>query len=134
MKQIIKDKQLFIRRIFLMCYDMLAVFAASMLALLLRFDFHMENIPDEYINEVWKALPYMLVIMLAVFWSLRLYSSLWSYAGALEMMYVVSACVIDTLLSAAVILVRNWGDMYPVPRSFYILYGLFLLILIMGCR
>ena len=73
MKQIIKDKQLFIRRIFLMCYDMLAVFAASMLALLLRFDFHMENIPDEYINEVWKALPYMLVIMLAVFWSLRLY-------------------------------------------------------------
>ena len=51
MKQIIKDKQLFIRRIFLMCYDMLAVFAASMLALLLRFDFHMENIPDEYINE-----------------------------------------------------------------------------------
>lgn len=134
MKQIIKDKQLFIRRIFLMCYDMLAVFAASMLALLLRFDFHMENIPDEYINEVWKALPYMLVIMLAVFWSLRLYSSLWSYAGALEMMYVVSACVIDTLLSAAVILVRNWGDMYPVPRSFYILYGLFLLILVMGCR
>lgn len=134
MKQIIKDKQLFIRRIFLMCYDMLAVFAASMLALLLRFDFHMENIPDEYINEVWKALPYMLVIMLAVFWSLRLYSSLWSYAGALEMMYVVSACMIDTLLSAAVILVRNWGDMYPVPRSFYILYGLFLLILVMGCR
>lgn len=134
MKQIIKDKQLFIRRIFLMCYDMLAVFAASMLALLLRFDFHMDNIPDEYINEVWKALPYMLVIMLAVFWSLRLYSSLWSYAGALEMMYVVSACMIDTLLSTAVILVRNWGDMYPVPRSFYILYGLFLLILVMGCR
>lgn len=134
MKQIIKDRQLFIRRIFLMCYDMVAVFAASMSALLLRFDFHMDNIPDEYINEVWKALPYMLVIMLAVFWSLRLYSSLWSYAGALEMMYVVSACMIDTLLSTAVILVRNWGDMYPVPRSFYILYGLFLLILVMGCR
>lgn len=26
------------------------------------------------------------------------------------------------------------GDMYPVPRSFYILYGLFLFVLVMGCR
>lgn len=113
---------------------MLAVFAASILALLIRFDFHLTNVPPEYLNEVWKALPYMMAAMLAVFWWLRLYSSLWSYAGALEMMYVVSACVIDTLASAAIILIRNWGDMYPVPRSFYILYGLFLLILVLGCR
>lgn len=134
MKQIIKDKQLFIRRIFLMCYDMLAVFTASMLALLIRFDFHFTKIPPEYINEVWKALPYMMAVMLAIFWWLRLYSSLWSYAGALEMMYVVSACIIDTLASAAIILLRNWGDMYPVPRSFYVLYGLFLLVLVLGCR
>ena len=55
----------------------------------------------------------------------RLYSSLWSYAGALEMMYVVSACILDAIVVAALILVRNWGDMFPVPRSFYILYGLF---------
>lgn len=26
------------------------------------------------------------------------------------------------------------GDMYPVPRSFYILYGLFLFVFVMGCR
>ncbi len=36
--------------------------------------------------------------------------------------------------AAAVILVRNWGDMYAVPRSFYVLYGIFLVMLIMGCR
>ena len=134
MKQLIKDKKLFIRRIFLMCYDLTAVLVASMMALLIRFDFHMDNIPPEYLNEIWRALPWMMGSVLVIFWGLRLYSSLWSYAGALEMMYVISACVIDGFTVTAIILIRNFGDMYPVPRSFYILYTLFLLVLIMGCR
>ena len=134
MKQLIRDRQLFIRRIFLMCYDMFAVFVASMVALMIRFDLNFYNVPSEYLNEVWRTLPYMMAITLIIFWGLRLYSSLWSYAGALEMMYVVSACILDAIAVAALILVRNWGDMFPVPRSFYVLYGLFLLVLIMGCR
>lgn len=134
MKRLIQDKQLLIRRIFLVCYDMLAVFVASMLALLLRFDLNLHKIPPEYINEVWKTIPVMMLVTLVIFAVLRLYSSLWSYAGALEMMYVLSACILDTLAVTALILVRNWGDMYPVPRSFYILYGLFLFLLVMGCR
>lgn len=134
MRRIVRDRQLFIRRIFLMCYDMLAVFAASILALWVRFDFHITSVPLQYLNEVWRALPFMILGMLAIFWGLRLYSSLWSYAGGLEMMYVVSACVLDTFATAAFLLIRNWGNMYPVPRSFYVLYGLFLLVLVMGCR
>ena len=134
MRRIIQDKQLLIRRIFLMCYDLLAVFAASILALLVRFDFHIMNVPSEYLDEVWRTIPYMAIVTLVIFWFLRLYSSLWSYAGALEMMYVVSACVLDAITNAALILVRNWGDMFPVPRSFYVLYGIFLFILVMGCR
>ena len=117
-----------------MCYDLLAVFAASILALLVRFDFHIMNVPPEYLDEVWRTIPYMAIVTLVIFWMLRLYSSLWSYAGALEMMYVVSACVLDAIINAAVILIRNWGDMFPVPRSFYVLYGIFLFILVMGCR
>lgn len=134
MKKLIRDRQLFIRRVFLMCYDMLAVFAASMMALMIRFDLNFNNVPSEYLNEVWRTLPYMMMITLIIFWGFRLYSSLWSYAGALEMMYVISACILDMIAVAALILERNWGDMFPVPRSFYILYGLFLLVLIMGCR
>lgn len=134
MKRIIQDKQLLIRRIFLMCYDLLAVFAASILALLVRFDFHIMSVPSEYLDEVWRTIPYMAVMTLIIFWVLRLYSSLWSYAGALEMMYVVSACVVDAIANVALILIRNWGDMFPVPRSFYVLYGIFLFILVMGCR
>ena len=113
MKQLIRDRQLFVRRIFLMCYDMFAVFVASMFALVMRFDLNFYSVPAEYLNEVWRTLPYMMVITLLIFWALRLYSSLWSYAGALEMMYVVSACILDAIVVAALILVRNWGDMFP---------------------
>lgn len=135
MKQLINDRQLLIRRIFLMCYDMLAVIAAGMLALIVRFDFHFNSIPLPYLNEYWERLPFMLAAMLVIFWMLRLYSSLWSYAGALEMMYIVSACVLDVLAVAAIFLLGRWGDdTYPIPRSFYVLYGIFLVILIMGCR
>ena len=91
MKKIIQDKQLLIRRIFLMCYDVLAVFAASIVALLIRFDLNIKSVPFQYMDEVWRALPFMIIVTLIIFWMLRLYSSLWSYAGALEMMYVVSA-------------------------------------------
>lgn len=129
MKKIIQDKQLLIRRIFLMCYDVLAVFAASIVALLIRFDLNIKSVPFQYMDEVWRALPFMIIVTLIIFWMLRLYSSLWSYAGALEMMYVVSACILDTVVVTVLILLRNWGDMYPVPRSFYILYGCFCLYL-----
>ena len=46
MKKIIQDKQLLIRRIFLMCYDVLAVFAASIVALLIILNdfFHNFNL------------------------------------------------------------------------------------------
>ena len=52
MKKIIQDKQLLIRRIFLMCYDVLAVFAASIVALLIRFDLNIKSVPFQYMDEV----------------------------------------------------------------------------------
>ena len=55
MKKIIQDKQLLIRRIFLMCYDVLAVFAASIVALLIRFDLNIKSVPFQYMDEVWRA-------------------------------------------------------------------------------
>ncbi len=135
MKQLIHDRQLLIRRIFLMCYDMLAVITAGMLALFVRFEFHFTAIPLAYLDEYWRRIPWMLAVTLVIFWALRLYSSLWSYAGALEMMYIVSACVLDVLAVLVIFLLGRWENTtYPIPRSFYVLYGMFLIALVMGCR
>jgi hypothetical protein len=66
MKKIIQDKQLLIRRIFLMCYDVLAVFAASIVALLIRFDLNIKSVPFQYMDEVWRALPFMIIVTLII--------------------------------------------------------------------
>ena len=126
MKQLIQDRQLFMRRIFLMCYDMLAVFVASMFALIIRFDLNFYNVPTEYLNEVWRTLPYMMVITLIIFWALRLYSSLWSYAGALEMMYVVSACILDAMYqSIRLASINQWHLLLCSTKLLYFIWVIF---------
>ena len=57
MRHIFEDKKLWIRRVFLMCYDICAVFFASMLALLARFDFDFHAIPQHFLENAWKSLP-----------------------------------------------------------------------------
>ena len=103
MKQLFEDKKLWIRRVFLMCYDICAVFAASMLALLARFDFNFDDIPSHFLENAWKSLGASAITTILIFWIFRLYSSLWSYAGAMEMMYLVSACVTETVVNMVLI-------------------------------
>lgn len=133
-KKIMIDKQLLFRRILLVCYDMLAVLIASMAALLIRFDLNISNVPREYVDEVWRLSPIVIGFTLVIFAVFRLYSSLWNYAGTYEIMYIIFACILDTLGVLALILFRKRGEIFPMPRSFFILYGLILFLLVMGCR
>ena len=134
MKQLFEDKKLWIRRVFLMCYDICAVFAASMLALLARFDFNFDDIPSHFLENAWKSLGASAITTILIFWIFRLYSSLWSYAGAMEMMYLVSACVTETVVNMVLILLSHPETGYPVPRSYFAFYGIFLFGMIFACR
>ncbi len=134
MKSMNIDRKLWIRRTFLMCYDICAVFAASMLALLIRFDFNFFAIPVQFVENVWKAYPAIAVITILVFWIFRLYSSIWSFAGAIETMYVFSGCVIVSILNMILLLLSHPETGFPVPRSYYALFGIFLLGLIFVSR
>ncbi len=134
MKQLFEDKKLWIRRVFLMCYDVCAVFMASLLALLARFDFDFNSIPADFMENAWKSLPATVITTLLIFWIFRLYSSLWSYAGAIEMMYLVSACVVETVVNMLLLLLSHSETGYPVPRSYYAFFGIFLFGMIFVCR
>ncbi len=125
-----KNMKLLIRRFFLVCYDVCAVLASCLLALLSRFDFHLDWIPPEYLNMGLRIFWVASVITLISFAIFRLYSSLWSYAGTVELMYISCACFVDTLVLTVYVLVGHGGkSVYPMPRSFYFFYGIFLLIL-----
>lgn len=121
-----KNMRLWIRKFFLICYDICVVIGSCMLALLVRFDFHFRNIPDNYLTTALDILWIASIITFICFYWFRLYSSLWSYAGSIELMYICCACFVDAVLLAVFMNWQHSGQSsYPVPRSFYFLYGIF---------
>lgn len=134
MKQLFIDRKLWARRVFLVCFDICAVFIAALLALIARFDFSFEEVPEHFLENMWKSMPAAVVTTLLIFGIFRLYSSLWSYAGGMEMMYLVSACIIETIVNMILILLSHPETGYPVPRSYFAFYGMFLFGLIFFCR
>lgn len=119
--------KLMIKRLYLVCYDIAAVALSGYLALLLRFDLNPNRIPPQYLAVLWETVWISMLMTVVVFTAFRLYSSLWTYAGTTEMMYVLSACVVDALLNMVVILLNHREQEYPLPRSYYVLFGVFLL-------
>jgi len=128
------EKTMWMRRISLMLMDICVVIIASIGALVVRFEFSVSAVPEYYMEVIWKTLPLMMLVAIAVFSFFRLYSTLWYYAGATELVYLTSACIVDALMNALMILLIYRKEDYPLPRSWYFLYGAFLLILMVIAR
>lgn len=128
------DKDLWLRRLVLVVYDALAVAVSSYFALLLRFDFSFEAIPEQYEQVVLKALPYSILVTLIAFTIFRLYSSLWTYAGAMELTYIVGAGVTAGFLNMFLILTINMKTHIPLPRAYYVYYTINLIVLVFISR
>lgn len=128
------DKDLWLRRLVLVAYDALAVAVSSYFALLLRFDFSFEAIPEQYEQVVLKALPYSILVTLIAFTIYRLYSSLWTYAGAMELTYIVGAGVTAGFLNMFLILTINMKTHIPLPRAYYVYYTINLIVLVFISR
>lgn len=122
------DVKIWTRRLFLICYDIVAVGLASVIALSARFDFRWAYVPDNFKQVMWQSVLLSEIITIAIFGLLHLYSSLWSYASTTELLYIVSACIIDSIVNMACILVIwHKAEGLPLPRSYYLFYGMFLL-------
>ncbi len=115
-------------------YDVAAVIAASILALIVRFDLQFSKVPKEYLDVMKSTLWVAVLTTIVVFAFCRLYSSLWSYAGATEFKNIVIACALAGLLNMGIIMAINSEKTVPLPRSYYVLYVVFLLILVIISR
>ncbi|HIV91806.1 MAG TPA: polysaccharide biosynthesis protein [Candidatus Eisenbergiella stercoravium] len=121
--------QLLYRRTALIIYDILSITASSFLALLLRYDMHVDAIPDEFLLPVRNFLPLNILLTLIIFYFFRLYHSLWAFAGENEMQNLVIACFLSAIVSGVGLnLFKISGQ--PVPDSYYFMY-LFLLVTFM---
>lgn len=113
------DKKLIVRRAILVLYDIVAIMAASGIALLLRFEFSYYAIETRFIDNAWKYLPFNIVVTLIIFYFFKLYHSLWAYAGVTEMQNVIIACVLS---SGAQMLGMQCFNL-QMPRSYPFMYA-----------
>lgn len=111
------------RRLFLIAYDVLAICASAVLALLWRYDFHYDEIAPHFLESVVSFMPYTIVITAAVFYFFRLYHSLWKFASVTELQNIVTACLVASALQGLGLMLTN----RPVPRSYYFSYAVFLI-------
>lgn len=124
------DRKLLVRRMFLIMLDVLLINGSAFLPLLLRFDFRLSAIPVEFSEAVMVYMPINTVITLVVFFIFRLYHSLWRYASVEEMTNVMYACTLAALFQYIGIKLSN----LHMPRSYYPLFLMFLLMSVGGSR
>ena len=130
MKKIIRDNQLLLKKLLLIIYDIIAVSVSGYLELLMRFELEPSQIPEQFLNPYRRYNWIMIIVTILVFYVFRLYSSLWTYAGAVELINVVLAgCVVGgfQIVFYALIDVR-------MPRSYWLLFTMNLIVLIFASR
>lgn len=114
------------RKIIIALADIIAVIFSYGCALWIRFDLHITKIPDEYKEGYLYYIAAAVIIMLIVYKILKLYQSIWSYAGINE--------VISTFIGAAISAAAACALTLPfaaMPVSFYI-FGWILMFLSTG--
>ena len=106
-----------IRMAALVAADLVSIVASYGLALILRFDFRLHNIPPEHWLGYESFILPWLAVTVAVFYICRLYHSIWSRVGAAE----AEMIVLTYLILVPVYLVVIWIGGVRLPRSCYIM-------------
>ena len=131
-----QENKLLTRRMLLAVYDVFAVMVATGFGLLARYDFSVAAIPHEYIDRAVEVLIPNILATILLFYAFRLYTSLWTYAGTTELIYMIAGCMTASIVNAAIIIWFNSEvqNVYPMPRSYYVFYGIGLLACTFGSR
>ena len=97
--------------------DIVSIAASYALALILRFDFQIANIPMEHWEGFQRFLPTWIVVTLIVFYIFRLYHSIWNEVGIAELAMVSATYLV--LLPIYLLIIWIGGRL--LPRSCYIM-------------
>lgn len=121
-----QDKAYLMRRTGLMVYDVITVIVASYLALMLRFDLSYSDIPNYYLQAATSVILPSVLVTIVIYWVFHLYTSLWTYAGANELVNIIGAGVIAGFANCLLVMIVNRDIASPLPRSFYPIYTVLL--------
>ena len=116
--------------VLLIVYDAVAVNAAYFLALWIRFDFRFSSIGSNLLSNYIRFVPVYTVICLIVFGLLKLYNSVWRFAGLNEFLRTLAASLICSVLHAVGISVI-FGRM---PATYYVFGAVIQFLLVVAIR
>ena len=131
MNYLFKEKAYRIRVCILLVADIIVINICSLLALLVRFDFRFSAIDEKYLNHATVYSPINTLTIVLILWLFRLYSSVWTYASVSELKKIVLATATNFVVQT-VCMHKVFNK--PMPRSYYIIYALFLLLALMCLR
>lgn len=125
------DKKRISRIALLIISDILCVVIATVSALWVRMDFSFyATFESDFYSNAISKLPINIITVLLLFIVFNLYSSVWRYASADELIKIVLALLVNGILQ---ILIFHFTGT-AVPRSYYPFYFVILLVLVVGVR
>ena len=117
------NKQKAIRVCVLLAADIVLINLAAFLALFVRFEFDYAALVESgFLKSLWSYAAINTLTTVVVFAVFKLYNSLWEFASTVELIRLGVASV----LSAVLCMFGMYMLRLSVPRSFPILYALFL--------
>ena len=96
----------------------------------LRFELVFADIDRIFLESIYQYAGINIICTIAIFYAFHLYTSLWKYASVNELVNITLAVVISGIVNA----VGMRAFQNPVPRSYDILYTMFLLAMMIGIR
>ncbi|MCD7774218.1 MAG: hypothetical protein LUH40_01375 [Clostridiales bacterium] len=112
--------------------DIVLINAASLLALFVRFEFDItELLNSNFLHHLFVFSPYNTIVTIIVFMLFKLYRGIWKFAGVDEFIAIAEGCITSAAITTiSIIICRNIFDNFSLPRSFPLLYLVFLVIFI----
>jgi len=104
-------------------HDLAWVPVSLFVAYLLRFN--LEAIPDPYISGFWLLAIIAVPVQLASFHYFGLYRGIWRFASVPDLVRILQAVVIGSLITFLVLFV--WQRLEGIPRSVIVLYPVLLI-------
>ncbi len=127
------NAKLFYRRTYLIIYDIISVVFSSYIAVLIRYEFHLDTVPEHFLTPINRFLPVNILLTLLIFYIFRLYHSLWAFAGETELQNLVVSCAISAVLNSVGLQFFKVSEQ-PVPKSYYFLYMFVLISMMFASR
>lgn len=128
MKTIYKDA--FFKALVVAFADVISIVVTSFMALWIRHEFDLTSVPDVFINEALRFLPYYIVTVLALYYVFRLYHSIWRYVGMAE----VTRIVLVYIALIPLLFVESQLLSVYLPRSYYVLTYIMNMMCCVGIR